>query len=263
MVDRRTQTRRLRRAAAAVAASAVALPLVVTGSAGANVVDRGPVPTDDLCEGVPGAFAPFDDVDGGTSGPSTVCLAYARITHGTSGGAYVPGGTVTREQMATFIARTMDVAVELDLVGATAALPTWDGQNRFSDVTTGSPHVGSINRLAAAGIVMGGPGGAPAHHFCARQSVSRAQMASFLTRALAALVGELEPADRSPFSDTSGNAHRAAVDLVAEHGITVGDGTGRYRPAAALSRGQMAVFLVRTLATLEFAELITPLPTGR
>lgn len=73
---------------------------------------------------------------------------------------------VTREQMASFLARAL-------------SLPT-TSTDRFTDDET-SIHEASINRLAAAGIT----GGCTATTFCPRAQVTRGQMAAFLYRGLA------------------------------------------------------------------------------
>ncbi|HUF32519.1 MAG TPA: family 43 glycosylhydrolase [Acidimicrobiales bacterium] len=54
---------------------------------------------------------------------------------------------------------------------------------------------------------------------------------------------------RDVFSDTDGNVHARAIDCVAHWEITMGTGDGRYQPAALVTRGQMAAFIARTLAS--------------
>jgi hypothetical protein len=93
-------------------------------------------------------------------------LAAAGITGGCAAGRFCPDAHVTREQMASFLVRALDLP-------ATAV-------DRFTDDET-SIHEGDINRLAAAGIT----GGCTATTFCPRADVTRGQMAAFLYRALA------------------------------------------------------------------------------
>ena len=78
---------------------------------------------------------------------------------------YCPDRPVTRGQMATFFARAFDLA---------AGTP-----GRFSD-TAGNVHTDSIDKLAAAGITAGCAQG----RYCPDRPVTRAQMATFLARAL-------------------------------------------------------------------------------
>lgn len=81
---------------------------------------------------------------------------------------YCPNQHVTRAQMAAFLTRALD-------------LPTGSG-NSFGD-DDGSPFEADIESLAAAGITLGcNP---PINdRYCPNQHVTRAQMATFLTRAL-------------------------------------------------------------------------------
>ncbi|MCA1588028.1 MAG: S-layer homology domain-containing protein [Chloroflexi bacterium] len=92
-------------------------------------------------------------------------LAAAGISNGCGGGLYCPGQAVTRDQMASFLARAL-------------ALPA-AGYDYFPD-DAGSLHEADINRLAAAGISNGCGGGL----YCPSHAVTREQMAAFLHRAL-------------------------------------------------------------------------------
>ena len=91
-------------------------------------------------------------------------VAQAGIANGCGGGAFCPASLVTREQMASFLAR----ALNLPPAGADYF---WDDN--------GSMHEDAINRLAAAGITTGCAGG----QYCPSASVTREQMAAFLHRA--------------------------------------------------------------------------------
>src|SRR5690606_6007459 len=79
--------------------------------------------------------------------------------------------------------------------------------------------------------------------YCPRDPVSRAQMATFLTRTL-----ELPPASRDYFADDAGNTHEDAINRVAEAGIAGGTGPGVYSPSGQVTRAQMATFLGRARA---------------
>jgi len=79
--------------------------------------------------------------------------------------------------------------------------------------------------------------------FCPTQSVTRAQMASFLVRAL-----DLPPADRDYFVDDNGSIHEDDINALAAAGVTRGCNppkNDRFCPGQAVSRDQMAAFLVR------------------
>jgi type VII secretion-associated serine protease mycosin len=92
-------------------------------------------------------------------------LAASAITGGCAAGRFCPSRTVTREQMASFLVRALD-------------LPSTT-RDYFAD-DNGSPHESDINRLASAGIT----GGCNAGAFCPGAAITREQMAAFLRRAL-------------------------------------------------------------------------------
>lgn len=100
----------------------------------------------------------------------------------------------------------------------------------------------AIERLAGTGITTGcNP---PTNdRYCPDRPVTRAQMATFLVRA-AGLSGGSEG-----FADIAGSVHAADIRALAEAGITKGcnpPDNDRYCPDRAVTRGEMAAFLVRT-----------------
>lgn len=106
-----------------------------------------------------------------------------------------------------------------------------------------SIHQGSIEAIAAAGVTTGcnPPGNT---RFCPDSTVTRAQMAAFLVRAL-----DLPPAPPAGFVDTDGLVFREDIDRIAGAGITSGcnpPANDRYCPEAPVNRGQMAAFLARS-----------------
>ena len=88
-----------------------------------------------------------------------------RITTGCSATLYCPTRDVTRAEMATFLVRAK-------------GLPVSGTTSRFGDVVPGSTHAGAIEALAKAGITNGCGSG----NYCPNRPVTRAEMASFLTR---------------------------------------------------------------------------------
>jgi hypothetical protein len=127
--------------------------------------------------------------------------------------------------MASFLARGLD-----DLV---PAMSDW-----FDDDAT-SVHQGDINIIAENEIALGygdrmyGP----------NDPVTRGQMASFLARGL----DDLVPATSDWFDDDDDSIHEADINLIAQNGITLGYADGTYRPAALISRAEMATMLTRAL----------------
>lgn len=110
----------------------------------------------------------------------------------------------------------------------------------FPDVDGLSPHAYNIAAITQRGIATGRPGDV----FAPGEPVTRAQMAAFLTRAL-----DLASPGEDQFADVPADSpHRRAVNALGAAGIATGAGDGRYRPQAAVTRGQMATFLARAFA---------------
>jgi hypothetical protein len=166
----------------------------------------------------------FRDVaTGGPHAGAIGLMAQAGITLGCAPERFCPSALISRAQVASLMARTLDV----EPVGHAA----------FGDVGPASPHAGSINSLAAQGILRGCEAG----KFCPARSVTRAQMASILARAF-----DLRPTGTHPgFVDVAGGVHASAIAALADAGITVGCGAGRYCGADPVTRAQFASLLVR------------------
>lgn len=99
-----------------------------------------------------------------------------------------------------------------------------------------NPFEADIEWLAAAGITKGcGP-----DLFCPAAPVTREQMASFLVRALG-----LPPSATDAFTDDETSPHEADINALAAAGITQGCGAALFCPTLAVSRQEMASFLVR------------------
>jgi hypothetical protein len=119
----------------------------------------------------PGPGSGFDDVrPGSTFADDIDRLAGARITLGCddTGRNYCPNDRITRQQMAAFLTRALD-------------LPPGDGLT-FADVGPGHRFADEIDRLSSAGVTRGCNDAGD--RFCPRGEVTRAQMASFLARGL-------------------------------------------------------------------------------
>jgi hypothetical protein len=113
----------------------------------------------------------------------------------------------------------------------------------FTDVPASLSTADWIERLATEGITAGCGGG----NYCPNASVTRAQMAVFLLRAEHGSAYTPPAATGTVFTDVPASLSTAdwIEQLVAE-GITSGCGGGNYCPGNAVTRAQMAVFLVRT-----------------
>ena len=172
----------------------------------------------------------FRDDDTSVFQPDIEWLAAAGITQGCNwpyGDHFCPDRPVTRAEMATFLVRALGLEPE-------------PGQ-RFLDVGN-TTHASNINAIAAAGITLGCvPDGT---RYCPEQPVTRAEMATFLVRALG-----LEPVPGQRFLDVGNTTHASNINAIAAAGITLGcvpDGS-LFCPQDPVSRGQMAAFLQRAM----------------
>lgn len=182
-------------------------------------------------DGVPRAG--FPDAVGNAHEANIDCVSWYEIARGTLPGAYTPARPVRRDQMASFVARTLETA------GVT--MPT-AGDQGFTDID-GNTHSDRINQLAELGIVAG----TSASTYSPAQPVRRDQMASFLVRAYEHIHGEPLDAPPSPFTDTDGNHHATNIDKASAAGFARGTTATTYSPAQPVRRDQMASFLARVL----------------
>jgi hypothetical protein len=260
-----------KRTAVALAAGVLVAPLLPFAASPALAVgeDTPPPPRSvaEFCQNVPEDYQPFTDIAGNTFEDNIECLAAAEITQGGPGelsdDQYGPGLPVRRDAMASFIARLIDKADELDTGDNIRTLPPFDGEVTPTDVSPSSVHAQSIDRLFEAGVVAGGPGGRPRTEYGPSLEVTRAQMASFIRNALQFSTNEDITSDQDFFTDDeNATPHEPRINAVAERAIAVGDGRDTYNPFRTVSRDQMSGFLTRTLALLEERGDITPLPFG-
>ncbi len=174
----------------------------------------------------------FTDDDWNIHEPNINAIAEAGITVGCNppeGDHFCPDRTVTRGEMAAFLVRAFGYTDRL-------ADPFVDDDDSIFQA--------DIEKLAAAGVTVGcNP---PTNdRFCPEDAISRAQMASFLARAL-----ELDPVATGPFRDIAGNTHALFINAIAADGITLGcnpPANDRYCPGDKVTRAQMASFLTRAL----------------
>ena len=94
-------------------------------------------------------------------------LARRGVSGGCAPNLYCPSDSVTREQMAVFVLRTLDPALD-----PPACVPP----NIYSDVPETSPYCRWIEELTNRNVVTGCGGG----QYCGSQPVTREQMSVFL-----------------------------------------------------------------------------------
>ena len=120
----------------------------------------------------------------------------------------------------------------------------------FVDVSANDTHGRAIGCLVAYAITQG----VTAETYEPTQTVTRAQMATFLVRLLAVAGAPPTIPSSGRFADVSG-VHADNIEALAATGITTGTSANTYDPFGAITRAQMATFLDRLLTSLEL-----PLP---
>jgi Zn-dependent metalloprotease len=152
---------------------------------------------------------------------------------------YCPEATVTRSQMAIFLERGMR--------GSGYSPPPASGTS-FDDVPASHWAAAWIEQLATDGITGGCSASPPL--YCPESSVTRAQMAIFLERAMHwPTPFTPPPASGTVFNDVPVDHWAASwIEQLAADGIAEGCSASppMYCPESPVTRAQMAVFLVRT-----------------
>ena len=145
-----------------------------------------------------------------------------------AGGGFCGDGVIDRKTMAVWVVRVVD-----------GADPEAVTSSRFGDVDASGFHAPFVERMAALGVTAGC---GDRSNYCPDDSVTRAQMAVFLTRAF-----DLAAGSDAGFGDVASDAwYRDEVNSLAASGITAGCGDGsRFCPGRDTNRGQMALFLAR------------------
>jgi hypothetical protein len=162
--------------------------------------------------------------------PAIDCVLHRGLAGGFPDGTYRPGGTLTRGQVATFLANLVRTTRDLDV-------PRGD---RFADVV-GSPHRDNVAALAELGIVGGFADGT----FRPGAAVTRDQFASILVRTYEHLTGgQVRPSADAP-RDARGSVHEDNVRIGTQLGFVQGRADGNFRPRDEVTRAQMASFLRR------------------
>ncbi len=191
----------------------------------------------------PATSSGYDDIaEAGEHAAAVEALAALDILVGTECASkrFCPADPLSRWVMAVWLVRVVH-----------GAEPPVDDSGTFADVGEDVWWVGYVEKLAELGITRGCDLN-PAR-YCPDQPVTRAQMASFLTRAF-----ELEPAEPAGFTDTVGNIHADRIDALAAVNSTVGCASdpARYCPTRPVTRAEMASFLARALNLVPRAEVI-------
>ncbi|MBI5964181.1 MAG: S-layer homology domain-containing protein [Chloroflexi bacterium] len=141
--------------------------------------------------------------------------------------------------------------------GAHCDIGAYEIIQTFSDVTTSHWAYSYIERLYNASIT-GGCSAIPLN-YCPAISVTRAQMAIFLVRAMHG-IAFVPPSATGVFDDVPvGSFGADYIEQLATDGITSGCGGGNFCPNSVVTRTQMAIFLVRAKHGIAFTP---PTATG-
>lgn len=164
----------------------------------------------------------------------------AGVVQGYSPTVYAPDNTVTRDQMAVYIARA--------LAGGDASVPAGPGTATFNDVPTDYWAFKYVEYCVANGIVQG----YDPVTYLPENIVNRAQMAVFIARAIAGGDGSVPAGPgTATFNDVPTDywAFRH-VEYCKAQGVVQGYDPVTYLPENEVNRGQMAVFVSRALPLL-------------
>ena len=193
--------------------------------------------------------AGFSDTAGKTHESSIDALAAAGVTAGCGTGPlrYCPDRSVTRGQMATFLARTLGLVLDPDETPPAEVSPA-----RFADVGEGDPEAASVARLLEEGVLDGTGCGDGGDLFCSDDPLDRKTLAVWLVRVLdganAPGFADASTGGASRFADVAASLpERPFVERLADLGVASGCGGSptRFCPDEAVSRAVMAIWLDR------------------
>ena len=159
-------------------------------------------------------------------------LAAHEITAGCGGTDYCPATVVTRDEMAIFIVRSVYGGDDF----------TYSSTPYFNDVTSATFGFAWIQKLFELGISAGCGGG----DYCPTAQVTRDQMAIFIIRARYGATTAFTVPPGAFFTDVPSTYFAFPwIQRMKEDFITGGCGAATYCPATPVTRGDMAIFIMR------------------
>ncbi|MFD0960007.1 S-layer homology domain-containing protein [Paenibacillus chungangensis] len=182
----------------------------------------------------------FGDLNGHWGRQAIEWLASKGIVSGVSQTQFNPDGEITRAEFAALLVRSLGLQEEIK-------------QTTFADVGSNEWYTGVIGAAVSSGLINGYKDGT----FRPDASISREQMATMITRALA-FAGQpapsADPHSLSQFKDGSEISSWAASSVAGalQIGLVTGMGDGSFDPAGEASRAQAATMLLRMLRFAEF-----------
>ncbi len=168
----------------------------------------------------------------------------AGVVRGYDDGLYRPQSSVTRDQMAVYIARALVTPT------GDAAIPDPEPPPSFGDVPPTHWAHKHIEYAVSQNVVEGYEDGL----YHPEYEVTRDQMAVYIARAMVAPTGDAAVADPEPpptFPDVLPDfwAYKH-VEYCVEHGVVSGYEDGLYHPEVVVTRDQMAVYIARAFRLL-------------
>ncbi len=190
----------------------------------------------------------FSDDDGSVHEPALNALADLGYLADTecADNNICPTRNLQRWELAVWLGRALTNNTE----------PPETTTSRFEDVNPAQWWAAHVERFAELEITTGCK--TEPLSYCPYNSVTRAQMASFLKRAY-----QLPQANNIGFTDIQGNTHAANINALATARITTGCNTNplNYCPTKPVTRAQMATFIARATGLTEKPPTPTPPPT--
>jgi hypothetical protein len=167
----------------------------------------------------------------------TALLRQNGVTTGCTAATYCPDAATTRGQMAVFLMRSA-------LGGDAFPFPQTP---YFTDVPAEHPYFKYIQKMRELGVTAG----CTSTTYCPDAPVTRGEMSVFLIRAKLGVTGpSFSYPAQALFSDVpSSHPYFAYIQKMRELGVTTGCSAAQYCDGAPTTRGQMAVFLIRTFYT--------------
>ncbi|WP_410771675.1 choice-of-anchor I family protein [Fontibacillus sp. BL9] len=189
----------------------------------------------------------FSDVQGHWAEAEIEAMASKLIVQGTNDSNYAPGENITRAEFTALLVRSLGLT------------PAASGSG-FRDVPTGSALADEIGAAVKSGLA----GGKGADGFMPDESISRAEMAVMIARAIMLLetgtAGDANTIDaasalsRYSDSETIPSWAASSAALLAQRSILQGDGAGKFSPAGFTTRAEAAVVLLRMMTEVGLAD---------